>query len=436
MFECCTHTWHPAHTGPRRFCDENPCMIDQLKRALDKGVELNERLAAAANNGFDWLFRREQLVLSGQTDYALVHEGELMSVRHYTLQGDTHIPLADGSILPIARRRFTIPLVLVPPLGVTTDTFDLLPNRSLVRYMAARGFKVYLICWGKPERRHAHLGLKAYADEMMGQALAAVRAHSKVHEVSLMGWCMGGLLALLHAGLQRDAGIRAIVTVASPVDLQGGGMVAGVAQAINTPAQLVQKYTNFRMLAVNPQSLHMPGWMTTVAFKMTDPVGSLTTYWDLVTRLWDREFVESHSTTSDYLNNMLVYPAGMVQDMLVRVMIGNRLGRGEVPLGGKKTSRLGNIHAPLLVFAGETDNLVSASAARGSLDVVSSTDKTFEVAPGGHMGVILGASAQTHVWARSADWLAKRSAAQPAKTSRTPRAASGKRKNLAVVEGR
>ena len=42
---------------------------------------------------------------------------------------------------------------------------------------------------------------------------------------------------------------------------------------------------------------------TTLVFKMTDPVSSVTTYWDLLTRLWDREFVESHSTTSDYLKD-------------------------------------------------------------------------------------------------------------------------------------
>lgn len=387
-------------------------MIKLLRQALGRGLEIHERVAAAAANGFDWLFRHEHLVKSGQTGFDLVHAGDLMTVRHYTLDGERSIDLADGSVLAIRRRRHAVPLVLVPPLGVTTETFDLLPNRSLVRYMTARGFKVYLICWGKPERRHARLGIKDYADRMMAEALAAVRAHSGVSEVSLLGWCMGGLLSLIHAGLQRDTRIRNLITVASPIDMRGGGMVAGVAQALNTPATLIRRYTDFRLLAMNPERFHTPGWVTTLAFKLTDPVGSVTTYWDLITNLWDREFVESHSTTSNYLNNMLPYPAGVLQDFLVKVAVDNRLADGEIDVG-RKVSRFRNIRSAMLVFAGQDDVLVPASTARGILDLVASADKHFELAPGGHMGVILGSAAQRAVWARSADWLVSRSLAQP-----------------------
>eukprot|EP01035_Chromulina_nebulosa_P001693 gene1693-2285_t len=45
-------------------------------------------------------------------------------------------------------------------------------------------------------------------------ALAAIRKHSGSQEVSLFGWCMGGLLSLMHAGLTLDPKIRNLVTVA------------------------------------------------------------------------------------------------------------------------------------------------------------------------------------------------------------------------------
>ena len=80
----------------------------------------------------------------------------------------------------------------------------------------------------------------------------------------------------------------------------------------------------------------MPARLTTLVFKMTDPVGSVTTYWDLVTRLWDREFVESHSTTSDYLNNMLMYPGGVLKDMAVKVVLDSQLAKGRVEVGDQK----------------------------------------------------------------------------------------------------
>jgi polyhydroxyalkanoate synthase len=410
-------------------------MIELTRRALDKGLLLNERAADAASNGFDWLFRRSELVLSGLTDHEVIFASDPMSVRYYSLDGVSDIDLADGTTLPVQRTKHPVPLVLIPPLGVTTETFDLMPNRSLVRYMAAQGFQVYLVCWGKPERRHAPLDMADYADRLMGEALSAVRAHSASQAVSLMGWCMGGLLALLHAGLDGTRGVQNIVTVASPIDMRGGGLVAGVAQAINTPARLIRKYSDFSIYALNPRALHAPGWVTSLAFKLTDPVGSVTTYWDLLTKLWDRRFVESHTTTSHYLNNMLPYPVGIVQDVVAKMAVGNQFAKGEFKLG-KKMVRFKSIQAPMLVFAGETDVLVQASAARGILDLVDSHDTSFETAPGGHMGVILGAQAQSVVWARSASWLGQRSGGSASAKVASKKATlrkPGKRKQLLKV---
>lgn len=407
-----------------------------LKQLLHNGLVLNERFAASAVNGFDWVFRRGQLIKSGLTWFEYVHVGDLMRVRHYDLRTDGQIEFADGSSLPIKQETHLIPLLLVPPLGVITDTFDLMPDRSLVRYMAARGFKVYMIDWGTPTREHARLRLQDYADRMMNDAIQAVLEHSGASQVSLMGWCMGGLLSLMQAGLKRDPRIANLVTVASPIDMrQGSGVIASMGRAINTPAKMLRKVTDFRLLNVDPKKMHVPGWMTTVMFKMTDPIGSVTTYWDLLMRLWDREFVVNHSTTADYLNNMLAYPAGVVQDMLVRVTVDNKLAKGEIRLGDR-ISRFANIQAPIYVFAGQSDALVSPSTAKAIIDLVSSTDKRFEIAPGGHMGVILGSKARDHVWKNSADWLAERSDAEALAPKRkaAPRKVAGSKAPLKAAK--
>jgi len=257
---------------------------------------------------------------------------------------------------------------------VTTETFDLMPQRSLVRYMAASGFKTYLVDWGKPKKEHAHLGLKDYSYTMLGTALEKIRQHSGSRELSLMGWCMGGLLCLLHQGQVRDPAIRNIVTVASPIDMESGrGVVAGVsgaAQSLNGAAQLVSNYTNLRLKTLDPARLALPPWATTLVFKMTDPVGSVTTYWDLMTRLSDREFVKSHSTTGDYLNHMLLYPGGVLKDMAVAVVAENQLAKGRVDVGGN-VARLDAIESSLLVFAGKTDILVPPEIAEGIIDIVA-----------------------------------------------------------------
>lgn len=379
-----------------------------LQLGLDQTLALNQRAARSLVNGSEWLFRRDRLVKSGRTWFELVYDGDPMSVRYYGLPDETDIELSDGSRLPIERQQAKLPLVLVPPLGVTTETFDLMPQRSLVRYMAARGFKTYLVDWGRPRREHARLGLQDYAQHMLGLALQRIREHSGQAEVSLLGWCMGGLLSLLYQGLNQDPAVRNIVTVASPIDLRGGGIVAGAAQVLNAPARLIAKYSSLRLQMLDPAFLHVPPWLTTLSFKLTDPIGSVTTYWDLVTRLWDREFVESHTTTSHYLNNMLMYPGGVVADMTSKMAIDNQMASGRISIG-ERVAELDKITAAMLVFAGETDVLVPASIAERIVDIVASQDKEFRIAPGGHMGVILGSKATHAVWAQSAQWLAERS---------------------------
>jgi len=206
-----------------RVAPEEGCSMNKLaKLALDQGLALNHRMSGVTANSLDWLFKRDTLIKSGRTWFELVHDGDLMSVRYYELPDEDEIGLVDGSTMPIRREQHPVPLVLVPPLGVTTETFDLMPQRSLVRYLVARGFKVYLLDWGKPKKEHAHLGMLDYCEDMMGTALDKVRRHSGSKELSLMGWCMGGLFCLFYQGIVKDRSIRNIVTIASPIDLETG----------------------------------------------------------------------------------------------------------------------------------------------------------------------------------------------------------------------
>ncbi len=383
-------------------------MLSLLKRAVATGLKLNQQLVEVADNSFDWLFMRETLVKSGLTPHEVIYAGDPMSLRYYPPPDESHLTLDGGQTLLVTQQRAPVPLLLVPPLGVTTETFDLMPHRSLVRYMAARGFHVYMIDWGKPEKRHAHLSLKDYAGEMFATALSELRAHAGVKEVSLMGWCMGGLLCLMHMGFAQDRYIKNLVTVASPIDLRGGGLVAQTATVLNTPARLIRKYSRFRLHHLDAAKLASPGWATTLAFKLTDPMGSLTSYWDLLTRLRDRSLLESYTTTADYLNNMLLYPGGVIQDMVVSMAIDNQLATGRIEIRGQ-VADLSTIRANFLAFAGDSDILVPADIAQRSVELVGSTDKAFHVAPGGHMGVILGSKAVLGVWQPTADWLLSRS---------------------------
>jgi polyhydroxyalkanoate synthase len=95
-----------------------------------------------------------------------------MSVKYYRPLTCDILVLESGQSLHVRRRRFAIPLVMVPPLGVFAWIFDLLADRSLVRYFLAHGFEVYLIDWGKPTAEDADLSLENYVIDWFPKALS------------------------------------------------------------------------------------------------------------------------------------------------------------------------------------------------------------------------------------------------------------------------
>lgn len=365
------------------------------------------RARHAARNARDRFLRTETLVQANQTAFDVVHDNGLVQLRHYRPLTDPSIVM-EGETLPVATQRQRMPLVIVPPLAVNMSIYDLFPERSLVKYFLARGFDVYLIDWGVPRFRHTHYSLETYAAHLMPEFLQAVRTHCGQQDLSLHGWSLGGVLALCYAALTHDAHIRNLVILGAPINTHASGAIGKFYQAVKRQAERVERRTGWRIHDVPAALLHTPGWMNVVGFKMTNPVGSLMGYWELLRKLGDREFVSDHATQSAFLDNMVPYPGGVVKDMIGRLWIENEFSTGTLHIAGT-VAHLADIHASLFAIGGKSDTMVTRPAIEALLDLVGTTDKTFLHAPGGHMGILSGSKAAKAIWAPVADWLAERS---------------------------
>ncbi|WP_166266919.1 alpha/beta fold hydrolase [Marinobacter caseinilyticus] len=378
-----------------------------IPSAVNKAAALSRHSARYAGNAFDRLFRATSLVQAGQTPFETLHDNGLVSLRYYPPLTDDTIEL-DGMTIPVAPARHRTPIVIVPPLAVNMLIYDLLPQRSLVRYLRARGFEVYLINWGVPTRAHSHYNLHTYVAELLPEYLNHVREHSGEQALSLHGWSMGGMFTLFYAALSQDQHIRNAIVLGSPIDSHASGLMGLMTQKFSAAAEAVRKRTGFHLHDLKPHWFHSPGWANTLGFKLTNPIGSVMGYWEVVVRLGDREFIANHASTSAFLDRMVAYPGGVVQDTVVRVWIDNQLSDGQIQIGDD-LARLENVNANLLAIAGQNDTLVTPAAAERVMDHVASTDKTFRVIPGGHMGILAGSKAPRSSWLALADWLAERS---------------------------
>ncbi|WP_020409004.1 alpha/beta fold hydrolase [Hahella ganghwensis] len=367
----------------------------------------SEKILWGTLNALERYLYSENFIVANLTPYEEICRDGIMSVRHYLPLEESEITIGD-EVVPVSRQRHRVPLVLVPPLAATSMIFDLLPQRSVVRFFLAQGFDVYLVDWGEVTEDHSHLSLETYVMEWMPAALQQVRRHSGEQEVSFFAYCMGGLLTLMYAAASEDKHIRNLVTVASPIDMHQSGLAGRVLSLVYRPANIASRLLNFSLLDLPARYLHIPGWLNSLAFKLTNPMGSVISTLELLVNFWDREFVTSHTTVSQWFDEMVDYPGQTIKEMLVKMGLENQMAKGRMMMGDT-SAEFSAIRCSVLAFAGDSDKLVSIKAAHKVLDIVSTEDKEFCVVPGGHAGVFAGSNAPQNTWAVSAEWLSHRS---------------------------
>jgi polyhydroxyalkanoate synthase len=207
---------------------------------------------------------------------------------------------------------------------------------------------------------------------------------------------MGGLFSLIHTAAFRDERIRAIVTIAAPVDFERMGMLT-VAARLGAPF----------VDAVMDRLGNVPGNFSSTGFKLMGGPKMLTRYVDLALNLWDEEYVKNHDAVDTWLTDMIPYPKEAFKQLVRDMVTGNRLVQNELRFGERHVD-LRAIQCPVLAFAGKSDNVATPRSTQRILDVLGTKDKTYRLAPGGHIGVVAGSKAPGAVWDPAVEWLVDR----------------------------
>ncbi len=361
-------------------------------RRIEKGAI---RTATGLVNWFEWL-QREPTDVVDRTPFDVVFQQDKLQVRHYRpLKLDQDIQLG-REVLHVDADLHPVPVLLIPPLMVRPFIFDLTAKRSLVRTLMREGFDVYVVDFGVPDKADKSVNLERYVLDWVPAAIDAVLANSRAKQLSLYGYCMGGLFALLHTSVHRDPRVHSIVTIGSPIDAHKMG-----------PLSVIVRLGHDQVDFLSRKLGNVPGPVSSAAFRMMTPFKSLTRYGDLFVNMWNDEYVNGFDAVTAWTDNFIDYPGEAFRQVLNDFMLGNKFKDGTWEFAGK-TANLSAITCPVLAFAGHTDNVVPPAAALELLRLLGSTDKQFVEAPGGHMGVCAGRDAPKHVWLPSARWLAER----------------------------
>lgn len=126
------------------------------------------------------------------------------------------------------------PALFVPSLINRAHVFDLSPERSLLRDLARRGVRPLLLDWGEFGPDEVGLDLTGYIAGRLTRA-AETAAGIVGRPTRLVGYCMGGTMAVAAAGIRPDL-YETLTLLAAPWDFHAvtpwvGAFVAAVATA-------------------------------------------------------------------------------------------------------------------------------------------------------------------------------------------------------------
>ncbi len=132
------------------------------------------------------------------------------------------------------------PAVVIVPAPIKRPyIWDLAAGRSAVRYCLGQGLRVYLLEWLPPSAGHGNAGLAEYADQAIGEALAAVSWGAARTRPFLMGHSLGGTFAAIFAALEPDS-VQGLVLLAAPLCFEPGTSQFRDALVALAPSDLAQ----------------------------------------------------------------------------------------------------------------------------------------------------------------------------------------------------
>jgi polyhydroxyalkanoate synthase subunit PhaC len=298
--------------------------------------------------------------------------------------------------------RYGPPVVIVHSLVSRSYILDLRPGSSTVEYLVDAGLDVFMLDWGVPDERDADNTLETYVDGYLPRALAAVRRETGSHDVTLAGYCLGGVLAALYAAGNPDAAVRNLVLMATPIDFRAmGPMVAALREGRLNAEDLVDETGN------------VPADALYAGFYMLAPTTEIAQKATLLEHLWNDEFVESYQAMAQWTRDHVPFPGAVFSQLVEQLVRENALTTGAIRLGDRVV-RLGDVRGDVLVAMAERDGVVPAAATEPAMALVGNERRREALRlPGGHVTFGAGKAARKHTMPRLTEWITAHSDERP-----------------------
>jgi len=305
-----------------------------------------------------------------------------------------------------------IPIILVPPLMISADVYDMSHESSTVTYLTEQGYSVWVVDFGSPEHQEGGLD-RDFSDHILAVNDAIDYVYSKKQlPVHLGGYSQGGIFCYLATAYRNSKNVASIFTFGAPVNIYKN-FFPGV------PDEVTTKVFESIGKAI-PKSLAptvIPAWATKNLFKLMSPTKEIKRWISFLGSLHDRDALLQTEEGRSFLGGegFVAWPGPALNEFLQQMLLGNRLVSGGCIIEGRAIS-LTEITCPILVVIGSNDEIARAGSVRGVADAVPNAELFELPAKGGHMGIVVGSGAMKNTWPAVSQWVQWREgkAEQPA----------------------
>ncbi|MSQ47203.1 MAG: alpha/beta fold hydrolase [Deltaproteobacteria bacterium] len=312
------------------------------------------------------------------TPYQVIYKGGKTSLRYYHAVGKAQ----------------ATPLLIVYALIKRPFVLDLQPELSVIKNLTQQGFEVYLLDWIPPTQADTWRGFDAYVNGDVANAVQAVQTHSGAQQISLLGYCFGGLLSTIYTVLHPHA-IKNFIPLSVPVDMSKQDVAIFDLMKTLDPNLVAGVFGN------------CPAWIMKMAFSAMSPVHHLLNKHVGLYRNRERPgFADTFALFERWMNSDVPLAGQIFREVTTDIFRGNLLTQGKLMVGGQRVD-LKNIRCPVLNVVGEHDDVVHPRTSLPLFNLIGSRDKQNLVFPAGHIGVVVSSSAQKHLWPRIGSWLKK-----------------------------
>jgi putative long chain acyl-CoA synthase len=368
--------------------EENVTTAAPRPESSDGVLGLSAQLVAALRNAMD-IARVGRLEQTAKTPCEIVLRRPTFKLRRYL--DVAHHDDGDGS-RPV--------VVMVPPLMITAEVYDIAPGGSAVESLLELGLDPWVVDFGAPESQEGALE-RTLTDHVIAVSDAVDFAREATgRDVHLAGYSQGGIFVYLAAALRRSNGLASLITFGSPVNVHSN-VLPGIPDEIALP--LVEGLGS--VLSAGFARTAVPAWLSRNAFRLMSPTKEIQNQLEFLRSLHDRDALARKEGQRRFLadEGWVAWPGPAFREFVEQMIMGNRLFSGGFVVEGQ-TVTLADITCPVLAFVGTRDDIARPHLVRSVGDAAPRAEIWEAAIKAGHMGLVVGSTASRDTWPTVAAW--------------------------------